>query len=416
MRSEPPTGDELTRLLVSMKQNVLEQAALQPAPKQRSTMADRVIALAIGIAVLLGLGAGAAFAFGVVPLFADDPVAAPAATPSATPTPTPPATPTPTPVPSPERVAEAGQPPSRLALDCETMIDPAVVSALFSTEVGPADPIITASGYGAGIPRYTSLMSEGGVVCVWTNGAPFNDEDGIDPENVEVTVTVLPQPDEGWSERAVRYGMPAEGSACNDRACSASTTILDAWVAIDAVAGQSRSADPAVWQSLVDEVITAVSAAGPAAPGIEDASAMLPLECDALLPLDAVRTVTGSPEAIAYKIRGEGGWSAWSEARIHRNDTVCRWAPPQSDETVAIVELVRGGRWAFDRMLQAGTATPIVLAGLHPDDEAVLRCEPSFGPSCGVDLRLGQDWFNVVGNDEATAIALAEALVAQQTP
>ncbi|MGR0221713.1 hypothetical protein [Agromyces sp. ZXT2-6] len=62
MRTEPPTGDELTRMLVQMKRNVLEQAAAEPKPK-RSKLTDRIVGGTLAVALLLGLGtAGAAIA------------------------------------------------------------------------------------------------------------------------------------------------------------------------------------------------------------------------------------------------------------------------------------------------------------------------------------------------------------------
>lgn len=97
MRSDPPTGDELTRLLVSMKQNVLERVANEPAPApaKRAPRADRIIGLTLGVVLLLGVGTGAAFAFGVVP-FGGEPGAAPVASPTSSEAVKPSPTPTPT--------------------------------------------------------------------------------------------------------------------------------------------------------------------------------------------------------------------------------------------------------------------------------------------------------------------------------
>ena len=64
-------------------------------------------------------------------------------------------------------------------------------------------------------------------------------------------------------------------------------------------------------------------------------------------------------------------------------------------------------------MLHAGTSTPIELAGLASGDAASVRCDERFGATCAVDLTVGQDWYNVTANDEATAIALAEAVLAR---
>lgn len=83
MRSDPPTGDELTRLLVSMKRNILEQVAREAAAASRKRSTHRVIGLSLGVVLLAGAGAGAAFALGVVPT--STMVAASTPTPSHTP-------------------------------------------------------------------------------------------------------------------------------------------------------------------------------------------------------------------------------------------------------------------------------------------------------------------------------------------
>ena len=210
MRSEPPTGDELTRLLVSMKRNVLEQVAHEPVTAKRSNMTDRIIGLTLGVTLLLGIGAGAAFALGVVPPFRGDPGAAPASTATATPT----ATPTP-PAPM-EYAVVPGEPASRYGLACETLVGASAVSELFTTEVALADPIVTASGVGIAIPRQTSILSEGGTVCEWSNGAANNDQYGSNPDYVGVTVSIVPRPAEGWSEHAVANGMPSDFSGCGE--------------------------------------------------------------------------------------------------------------------------------------------------------------------------------------------------------
>jgi hypothetical protein len=64
MRTEPPTGDELTRMLVQMKRNVLEQAA-EPEPK-RSRLTDRVVGGTLAVALLLGIGTAGAAIAGVI--------------------------------------------------------------------------------------------------------------------------------------------------------------------------------------------------------------------------------------------------------------------------------------------------------------------------------------------------------------
>lgn len=79
------------------------------------------------------------------------------------------------------------------------------------------------------------------------------------------------------------------------------------------------------------------------------------------------------------------------------------------------MEFASEGRWAFDRVLQAGGSEPIEVDGLEAQDEAVMRCDPA-RTACTVDLRIGPDWISVRGYDEATTVALAEAAVAQLAP
>lgn len=83
MDTEPPSGDELTQLLVSMKRQVL--AAAPPRPAARRRRIGRT-GIAIGVVALLGLGAASgAVALGMVPAPF---TAAPAPAPTATPLPT----------------------------------------------------------------------------------------------------------------------------------------------------------------------------------------------------------------------------------------------------------------------------------------------------------------------------------------
>ncbi|UWD82083.1 hypothetical protein NY057_14905 [Curtobacterium flaccumfaciens] len=107
MNTEPPQGDDLQRMLVSMKQNVLERAT--PRPKRRGRRAG----IAIGVVGVLLLGAaGGGVALGLIPTSittAPAPTATTTPEPSPTETssgapvvggPTPTANPTPTPTPT----------------------------------------------------------------------------------------------------------------------------------------------------------------------------------------------------------------------------------------------------------------------------------------------------------------------------
>ncbi len=99
---------------------------------------------------------------------------------------------------------------------------------------------------------------------------------------------------------------------------------------------------------------------------------------------------------------------------LHADAVGCGWGVDDLSRA-ARVDWLHQGRWAYLRMLHAGTSTPIELAGLAPGDVASVRCDDRFGTTCAVDLAVGRDWYNVTANDQATAIALAEALLARLT-
>ena len=418
MKSEPPTGDELTRLLVSMKRNVLEQVAQEPAPAKRRS-SRRILGFGLGLTALLGVGAGTAVA---LMLSAPQENSAtpvtetPSSTPSSEPTTgissDPPSAPPTVPPAPPADPVTADQPASRYGLDCGTLVDPALVSGIFTTGVAAIDPILSESGVGVAIPRRAAILAVGGSVCEWSNGVPMNDQYGVEPDYVGVTISVVPRPTAGWSERAIQHGMPAEESGCDGGWCGASSTVGDSWVNLSAYGGANVVGDPSAWQSLVDAVVGAVSAAGPAsAPVMPERSTMpTPEECDAIIPVDEVRSITATPDA--QVMIEAGGWSEWAEARLTADAWGCAWGVDDLSRA-ANVDWLHEGRWAYLRMLEAGTSTPIELAGLASGDLASVRCDARFGTTCAVDLAVGPDWYSVNANDQGTAIALAEALLAR---
>ena len=355
MRSEPPTGDELARLLVSMKRNVIEQVANEPARARRLPATNRIIGFTLGVTLLLGIGTGAAFALGVVP-----PIGVPAPVPDASSNAAGPSeAPSPTPVPS-EYEVIPGQPASRYDLSCESLLDAALVSRLFTVEVAPTDPIITASGIGISIPRRTSILAQGGLLCESSNGLAYNDQYG--GENwAGVTVSVLPRPPGGWTSHAQYFGMPLDTSACSEfGSCSASAAVGDAWVTIDATHYQAENVvNASEWQPLVDSIIAAVNAVGPATQTSPPprTGEPFPSTCNDILPLEVVQSITATSDLILHGSRGDGPWSEYAEARVNANNEGCSWGPPTDFDHRAAVDFVREGRWAFERMLQIGRAS-----------------------------------------------------------
>ena len=224
----------------------------------------------------------------------------------------------------------------------------------------------------------------------------------------------MPQAPQGWSEGAVRYGLPREENSCGESSCYGSTVVGDAWVAVEAHGGGALAMDEAGWQPVFDAVIEAVRAAGPAAPPAFSLETTPPTAeyCDTVIPRDVVQSLTSVPDVFPRR-RGGGAWSEWAEAMAQAGNIGCSWTVGDSDVSVLYVEWVHDGRWAFERMLRGAVTTPVELAGLSAGDVAVVRCQEEFNSDCAVDIALGQDWFNVAASGRDTAIALAEALLAQ---
>ena len=153
MNTEPPVGDDLQRMLVSMKQNVLERAT--PRPRRRK----HHVGIAIGVVGVLLLGAaGGGVALGLIPttLTADPaptatrtPEPSVAETPSGapvvgrpTPEPTPATTPTPTPTPTPTRPAYAATDPSTWTIS-GSEVGPVALGAPIAGELDDLDGAYT---------------------------------------------------------------------------------------------------------------------------------------------------------------------------------------------------------------------------------------------------------------------------------
>jgi hypothetical protein len=191
MNTEPPTGDDLHRMLVTMKQSVLDRADDRtPTPRRRG----RRTGVIIGVIALLGLGAtSGGVALGMIP---QPFTAAPA--PTTTPSPTEPATPsTPaaapveeTPDPTPTQAPSATPTKGAFALD-----DPSTWTvsgdefgpvALGGTTVGETDDL--------GIAY---LRNSAADVCVPESGGSAWKRDGAPPVTVfsesGVVIDVLTQ-------------------------------------------------------------------------------------------------------------------------------------------------------------------------------------------------------------------------------
>ncbi|GAA1058619.1 hypothetical protein GCM10009573_00450 [Agromyces bracchium] len=314
-----------------------------------------------------------------------------------------------TPTPSTEPVAEAApgsEPPvARYDLDCDDLVPATLVGDLFAAPVEPTDPLVTASSAGISLPRMTSIVAVGGMACEWSNAEPYNSQYGSNPAHTGLLVTVVPPQAGGWSDTAVRFGMPSAGTGCGGLTCTATQPASGAWVQVQATDG-SGAPDPTAFGHVVDAAVAAIDAASPAGSATAPETA-IPDGCGDLVSDEIVEAASGVADVVESP--PAGGWSEWAEAKTIAGDLGCRWFRADADEIVAGADWVRGGRWAYDRIVDGGGLVPAaseVDLGLVAPDVAVLRCDDAYG-TCAVDLVIGADWVQVTAPDESAAVAVA---------
>ncbi|MGR2752187.1 hypothetical protein [Agromyces arachidis] len=303
----------------------------------------------------------------------------------------------------------SAQPASRYDLTCDELVPQQAVSDMFDVALEPVDPLVTAAAAGISVPRMTSVLSVGGLACGWSNGAEYNSQFGTNPAYTGVLVTVVPPQDAGWSPRAIQAGMPAPDASCTADVCTMTRVASGAWIAVEGEAGPATIL-PAGADAVANAAVAAVDAASPPAAAAE-VPTRIPEGCEAVLPAAQVEQITGAT-GLTVSEQGGGGWSDWAEAGWIAGDLGCSWTPPDSEESVVWVSWVRGGRWAYDRVADAGALVPspsttgIAVSG---DDVAQVRCDPSRAV-CAVDLVLGPDWVQVKSSEQDWAVAAAQEI------
>jgi len=418
MDVEPPVGDDLNRMLVSMKQQVLQRAAAEPPAKPRP-WARRHLGLTLGLVALLGIGG----ASGALALVLPSPFEAAApASPTSTPEPsaTPRATATPTFTPS----APEQDPVPRPAydVDCATLGDQIGVTGVIAT----ATPIDL--GPGQFRPATAAYRQAGALACTWTpTGDPY--------EQSRVSVTVVPAGDRGleWISGLRQSGLPSLGlgdasaAACDPGASSCNTSVVVGpwWFqtssnVVDPVTYASTASVDTV-RPVVAALVEQLAAATPppawkvpegawqlagceAAPSSEELSRAVG-EVDYEPVVDHASLTTETGIETTQLTDGHCSWSVLPDASVSYSFSSLdvRW--------------VTGGGWA------PGTATlpgrPVEVAGA---DRATAGCISDEGTGCWIDVVVADSWVHVsTGVTEFTddtplrLIPAVEAIIAAGT-
>lgn len=174
MDTEPPTGDDLAKMIVTIKENTLRGAVVEPPRSPRFRFG-----LIVGIVAVLAVGtASSAVALGLVP----HPFAAPAPAVAPTPSTVPKTTPTPTVTASPPAPATSEPTPAlTVPQTCDTVVAAADATRLFGstpvTQLRPvpsgatAQPVPTRQDFDAAVIGTPALY------CIWKD--PLSDISGL---------------------------------------------------------------------------------------------------------------------------------------------------------------------------------------------------------------------------------------------
>lgn len=203
MNTEPPTGDDMQKMLVSMKQNILRSAAETPqSNREREPWFKRHLGITFVLVVVLGLGSTTAALAAILPATFQFTASAPISTPTMSSAPTPSATPSagPTITPDPTRVNSVIPQPAA-NLDCSALGD----------DIGVAGIIPDAKATSGVSPYFANFdaafIQAGALDCSWTeNGSHSDHENGVH-------VRIAPAADRGrpWIKRLNASGEPSLG-------------------------------------------------------------------------------------------------------------------------------------------------------------------------------------------------------------
>jgi hypothetical protein len=321
-----------------------------------------------------------------------------------------------------------------LDIDCARLAGTSAITAAFGASVHTVDPLITQALSTTTIPDAYVLQTLGGITCEWNNGVPFVGIPGPTPY-VGAQLAILPHAELQWETYLRNHEDSGFFCPSSDPQlyCESEQLVGSTWVSLVMQGAVSQTQA----RNLATSIDAVVAAAGPGAPAWTPPSGTgIFGDCASLLTPAQVQAdmhVTGST---IFFDQPHGGWSIQAGARVNADAVGCLLKFTDEDSVPAVVEWLRGGKWAYDAFASYsaeswGTNAPVAIAGLPSGDQARIRCtDPSAPdyegqPICTVDLALGGNWIQVVyepadgdhagAEPRAGAIALATDLVAGYT-
>lgn len=323
--------------------------------------------------------------------------------------------PTATPTPA----AGADGPRPILDLTCEELLATATVAATMPASVVPAVMALAELGVerGNGIPTSAYVRSLGGLACEWNNGEAYNSSAGSNPAYLGIRVLVLPDAVSQWERFETYYSSSGVlGLYCAELIeplyCTHEELVGTTWVSAEIIGAGNAPATEAI----ANEILTAVSTAGPGGAAWMPPADTIPLSanCEDTLPVTPVGLLLGVGVPLVAQGPG-GGWSLGAGARENTGAALCIYTFEMSMAGVGSIETLPAGAWAWQevRPLITTPAVPerVDIALLGDGDEAWVRCSAD-GHLCFLDLVVGGNWVQLQawdneGESEAARVTVA---------
>lgn len=416
MNGQPPTGDDLQRMLVGMKQEVLQRAATTPqAGHARPSWVKRHVGLTVGLVALLGLGGATGALALVVPPALE--ASAPAPTPTPEPSTAPPAPASPTPVAPPAAAPDAGIVPRPAAdLDCAALGEQVGITTVAPGTTPYVGPAYHWSALDA------SARQAGVLDCRWRgDGGPYSD--------VGASIVVSPAAERGreWIDGLRASSLPDLGVGdvgalrCGegDGACNSSFVVGPWWVEVSAFARFGAASPPTAEgvRAVASSVADVLAGTEPATPWVAPDTSWTTADACRDVSVTDLAGVLGIPSLHGPDVRTDFADTGILATQV--DAVTCSFSPAADDPAFDIsnwgltVEYAPGSAWVVGTESQPGT--PVEVAGA---DRATFWCIHDEGSACVLDVVQDGTWISISGgHDETPAgrarlVAAAEAVLA----
>jgi hypothetical protein len=295
-------------------------------------------------------------------------------------------------------------PASRFDVTCADLVSSAELEALFG-----ANGYEPRSEWAPSVsPVKYAVQNTGGLRCTWGNddvpsaGIP-------NPAYDELTVQVLPNATAAQIELHVGdhplddaqpFG-DSSGTTCfaHSGLCTSSIVVGEAWIDVFLqgvnVADPASDADVLALASPVLSTVTervSTAAVSNTTPAVAAVAART--DCEIILPAATVQSVFQAAELPVHSTYHSGGWGVMTGAATLAGVTRCIVGPAGSDASLANLEILPHGAWAFDpAQVQSGVwknHEAVSVAGVT--EPAYLLCPVGTVSACAVDFIVGDDW------------------------